>query len=269
MRRRRPRGVTLKTPEQVQAMRRAGLVVAEALEAMTAAVRPGATTGDLDRVAREVLARRNAGSSFLGYGDPPFPAVICASVGAEVVHGVPGDRVLVEGELCSIDFGAIVDGWHGDAAVTVPVGECAPELLALNAVAEQSLWAALRAVRAGGHLSDVGAAVEGVVRPHGYGLLEDYTGHGIGRAMHEPPYVPNVAPQGPGRGMALDVGVVLAVEPMVTLGDPETTVLGDEWTVVTADGRQAAHWEHTVAVTPEGPWVLTALDGGTSGLAGS
>jgi len=248
-------------------MRRAGLVVAEALEAMTAAVRPGLTTGDLDRVAREVLNRRGATSSFLGYGDPPFPAVICASVGAEVVHGVPGERVLVEGELCSIDFGAIVDGWHGDAAVTVPVGECSPELLALNRVAEQSLWSALRAVRAGGHLSDVGAAVEAVVRPHGYGLLEDYTGHGIGRSMHEPPYVPNVAPQGPGRGLPLEVGVVLAVEPMVTLGDPETTVLADEWTVVTADGRQAAHWEHTVAVTPDGPWVLTAADGGADVLA--
>ncbi len=266
-RQRRPRGVTLKSPDDVRAMRRAGVVVAEALEAMTAAVKPGITTEALDRVARDVLERRGASSSFLGYGVPPFPAVICASVGAEVVHGVPGDRVLAEGELCSIDFGAIVDGWHGDAAVTVPVGECAPELLALNVVAEQSLWAALRAARPGGRLSDLGAAVEAVVRPHGYGLLEDYTGHGIGRAMHEPPYVPNVAPQGPGRGMPLDVGVVLAVEPMVTLGEPETTVLDDAWTVVTADGLQAAHWEHTVAVTPDGPWVLTAADGGASGLA--
>ena len=267
MRARRPRGVTVKSSEQVRAMRRAGLVVAEALEAMTAAVRPGITTGDLDRVARGVLERRGATSNVLGYGHPPFPGVICASVGAEVVHGVPGERVLQEGELCSIDFGAVVDGWHGDAAVTVPVGACAPDVLALNEVAERSLWAALRTVRVGGRLSDVGAAVEAVVRPHGYGLLEDYTGHGIGRAMHEPPDVPNVAPQGPGRGMALDVGVVLAVEPMVTLGDAETTVLDDDWTVVTADGLQAAHWEHTVAVTPDGPWVLTAVDGGAAGLA--
>jgi methionyl aminopeptidase len=266
MRSRRPRGVTVKTPEQVQSMRRAGLVVAEALEAMTAAIRPGVTTADLDRVARDVLERREATSSFLGYGYPPFPAVICASVGAEVVHGVPGDRRLVDGELCSIDFGAIVDGWHGDAAVTVPVGECAPEVLELNRVAEESLWAALRVVRPGARLSDVGAAVEAVARPHGYGLLEDYTGHGIGREMHEPPYVPNVAPQGPGRGMLLDVGIVLAIEPMVTLGDPATTVLDDDWTVVTADGRQASHWEHTVAVTPDGPWVLTAADGGVGRL---
>jgi methionyl aminopeptidase len=256
----------VKTPEQVQLMRRAGLVVAEALERMTEAVRPGVTTGQLDRIARDVLAARGATSSFLGYGDPGFPAVICASVGAEVVHGIPGERALVEGELCSLDFGAIVDGWHGDAAVTVPVGSCDAEVLALNEVTEQSLWAALRAARPGGRLSDFGAAVEGVVRPHGYGLLEDYAGHGIGTAMHEPPYVPNVAPDGPGHGMALDVGVVLAIEPMATLGRPEVDLLADEWTVVTADRRQASHWEHTVAITAEGPWVLTARDGGASRL---
>jgi methionyl aminopeptidase len=264
--RRRPRGVTVKTAEQLQSMRKAGLVVAEALERMTAAVRPGATTGDLDRVAREVLAARGATSSFLGYATPPFPAVICASVGSEVVHGIPGERVLEEGELCSIDFGAIVDGWHGDAAVTVPVGRCSEADLALNRVAEEALWAGLRAVRPGGRLSDVGAAVEAVVRPHGYGILEDYTGHGIGRAMHEPPHVPNIAPHGPGKGMALEPGIALAVEPMVTAGAPDTIVLADDWTVVTADGRQAAHWEHTVAVTPDGPWVLTDPDGGRSRL---
>jgi methionyl aminopeptidase len=264
--RRRARGVTVKTPEQVQLMRRAGLVVAEALERMSEAVKPGITTGDLDRIGRDVLEAHDARSNFLGYGHPPFPGVICASVGAEVVHGVPGERVLVEGELCSIDFGAVVEGWHGDAAVTVPVGECSAELLELNRVTEESLWAALAAVRPGGRLSDVGAAVEGVVRPHGYGLLEDYSGHGIGREMHEPPFVPNTAPHGPGRGMVLDVGLVVAIEPMVTLGSPETVVLDDDWTVVTADGRQAAHWEHTVAVPPDGPWVLTARDGGASRL---
>jgi methionyl aminopeptidase len=228
------------------------------------ALRPGVTTGELDRIAREVLDAHGAQSNFLGYGHPPFPAVICASVGAEVVHGVPGVRVLEDGELCSIDFGAVVDGWDGDAAVTVPVGDCPPELLELNRVTEQSLWAALAAVRDGGFLSDIGAAVEGVVRPHGYGLLEDYSGHGIGRQMHEPPWVPNLAPHGPGHGMPLDAGIVLAVEPMVTLGSPETVVLDDDWTVVTADGGQAAHWEHTVAVTPDGPWVLTSRDGGAA-----
>ena len=247
-------------------MRAAGLVVAEALDRMTAAVQPGATTRQLDLIAREVLERHGAASSFLGYGDPGFPAVICASVGAAVVHGIPDDRPLEEGELCSLDFGAIVEGWHGDAAVTVPVGTCSPELLELNRVTEESLWAALRAVRPGGHLSDVGAAVEAVVRPHGFGLLEDYTGHGIGTEMHEPPYVPNTAPKGPGHGMPLDVGIVLAVEPMATLGSPEVRTLEDDWTVVTADGRQASHWEHTVAVTPDGPWVLTAADGGASRL---
>ena len=264
--RRRPRGVTVKTAEQVQKMRIAGLVVAEALARMSEAVRPGVTTGQLDQIARDVLARAGATSSFLGYGSPGFPAVICCSVGAEVVHGIPGQRVLEEGELCSIDMGAIVDGWHGDAAVTVPVGPCSAEVLALNDATEQALWAAVAAVRPGGALSDIGAAVEAVVRPLGYGLLEDYTGHGIGRSMHEPPYVPNVAPHGPGRGMALAVGLVLAVEPMATLGSPETVLLGDDWTVVTADGLQASHWEHTVAVTPDGPWVLTAPDGGVSRL---
>ena len=247
-------------------MRTAGLVVAEALARMTEAVRPGTTTGELDRIAREVLAAHGATSSFLGYGRPGFPAVICSSVGAEVVHGIPGQRVLQEGELCSLDFGAVVEGWHGDAAVTVPVGACAPEVLALNAATEASLWAALRVVRPGGRLSDIGAAVEGALRPQGYGLLEDYTGHGIGRAMHEPPYVPNLAPDGPGRGMALEVGIVLAIEPMATLGGPEVELLADEWTVVTADRQQASHWEHTVAVTPDGPWVLTAADGGHSRL---
>jgi len=261
---RRPRGVTVKTPEQVQKMRRAGLVVAEGLARMSEAVRPGITTAALDAIGREVLERAGAESSFLGYGG--FPAVICVSVAAEVVHGIPGSRLLQEGELCSIDFGAVVDGWHGDAAVTVPVGDCPEELLELSRVTRESLWAGLRAVRAGGRLSDIGAAVEGVVRPHGYGLLEDYTGHGIGTAMHEPPYVPNQAPEGPGKGMALDVGIVLAVEPMATLGAPLTRTLDDDWTVVTVDGQQAAHWEHTVAVTPDGPWVLTALDGGAGEL---
>jgi methionyl aminopeptidase len=248
-------------------MRRAGLVVAEALDRMRAAVAPGVSTADLDGIGRDVLREHGAASSFLGYHG--FPGVICASVGEQVVHGIPGGRVLREGELCSIDFGAIVDGWHGDAAITVPVGECAENVLELNRVTEQSLWAALAVVRDGARLSDIGAEVERVVRPHGYGLLDDYTGHGIGTSMHEPPHVPNTAPQGPGKGMALTRGIVLAVEPMATLGSPEVLELDDGWTVVTRDGRQASHWEHTVAVTEHGPWVLTATDGGVARLGTS
>ncbi len=262
---RRPRGVTVKTPEQVALMREAGLVVARTLQRVQDAVAPGVTTGELDRIAEASIRGEGAVPSFLGYHG--FSGSICASAGAEVVHGIPsGRRALLEGELLSIDCGAILDGWHGDAAVTVPVGECAPELLELSRVTEGALWAGLAAARPGGRLSDIGYAVESVVRPHGYGLLADYTGHGIGTAMHEPPYVPNLAPDGPGRGMVLAPGIVLAVEPMATLGDPEVEELPDGWTVVTADGQQAAHWEHTVAVTPDGPWVLTALDGGAARL---
>jgi methionyl aminopeptidase len=262
---RRPRGVTVKSPEQVVLMRAAGLVVARTLERVVAAVAPGVTTGELDRLAEACIRGEGAVPSFLGYHG--FAGSICASAGAEVVHGIPsGERALAEGELLSIDCGAILAGWHGDAAVTVPVGECGPELHQLSRVTEQALWAGLAAVRPGGRLSDIGHAVESVVRPHGYGLLEDYTGHGIGTSMHEPPHVPNLAPDGPGRGMVLEPGIVLAVEPMATLGEPEVVELDDGWTVVTADGRQAAHWEHTVAVTSEGPWVLTALDGGAARL---
>jgi methionine aminopeptidase type I len=264
---RRPRGVTVKTPDQVARMRDAGLVVARTLERLSAAVRPGISTGELDALAEESIRGQDAIPSFLGYHG--FTGSICASVGAEVVHGIPrSDRVLAEGELISIDCGAILGGWHGDAAVTVPVGECAPELLRLSEVTERAMWAGLAAARDGGRLSDIGAAVEVVVRPHGYGLVEAYTGHGIGTSMHEPPYVPNIAPQGPGHGMELEPGIVLAVEPMVTLGDSDITELEDGWTVVTLDGQAAAHWEHTVAVTPDGPWVLTALDGGVAGLTG-
>ena len=241
MRARRPRGVTVKTAEQVELMRAAGLVVARALERVAAAVRPGVTTGALDVLAEQSIRDEGAVPSFLGYQG--FPGSICASIGAEVVHGIPSPgRELPEGVLLSIDCGAVLAGWHGDAAITLAVGECAPELLELSAVTEHSMWAALAAVRPGGHLSDVGAAVEGVVRPHGYGLLEDYTGHGIGRSMHEPPQVPNVAPRGRDRGMELVAGIVLAVEPMAVLGSPRVVELDDGWTVVTSDGRQAAHW---------------------------
>jgi methionyl aminopeptidase len=257
--------VTVKTPAQLERMRAAGLVVARTLGRLVEAVRPGVTTGELDALAEKSIRDAGAAPSFLGYHG--FSGSICTSIGAEVVHGVPrADRVLPNGVLLSIDCGAVLDGWHGDAAVTVPVGECGPDLLELSRVTEEALWAGIAAVRPGARLSDIGHAVESAVRPHGYGLLTDYTGHGIGMAMHEPPDVLNVAPRGPGRGMALEAGMALAIEPMATLGGPEVAELDDGWTVVTVDGAQAAHWEHSVAVTPDGPWVLTALDGGAGRL---
>lgn len=266
--------MTVKSIDQMAAMREAGLVVARTLARLADAAVPGTTTGALDALAEQSIRDEGAVPSFLGYGRsrgvPGFAGSICASLGSEVVHGIPsGSRVLESGQLLSIDCGAILAGWHGDAAITVPVGDCGPELHALSAVTEDALWAGVAQVRDDGRLSDIGAAVESVVRPHAYGLLEDYTGHGIGTAMHEPPHVHNVAPRGPGKGMRLVPGIVLAVEPMATLGGPEVTELADGWTVVTLDGAQAAHWEHTVAVTVDGPWVLTALDGGTAGLSGA
>ena len=245
-------------------MRLAGLVVARTLERVVEAVRPGVTTGELDRIAEASIRGEGAVPSFLGYRG--FTGSICASAGPEVVHGVPGPRVVRDGELLSIDCGAILDGWHGDAAVTVPVGDVDPAALELSAVTRRALWAGLAAVQPGGRLSDVSYAVEQVVDGHGYGAITEFGGHGIGTSMHELPHLHNQAPKGPGHGMALEPGIVLAVEPMAVLGSPDVVELDDGWTVVTVDGSQAAHWEHTVAVTPDGPWVLTALDGGAAEL---
>jgi methionyl aminopeptidase len=259
----RDRGVEVKTPEQVATMRRAGLVVHRTLEVLRDAVRPGVTTAELDAIAEDAIRTAGATPSFLGYQG--FPASICTSVNDEVIHGIPGDRELRDGDLVSLDCGAIVDGWHGDAAITVPVGDVAPELLALIAHTEAALWAGIVAARIGGRVGDISAAVEQRLREHGpYGILEDYTGHGIGTSMHQPPDVPNVGR--PGRGARLVEGIALAVEPMVTLGGHETEVLEDDWTVVTADGSWAAHAEHTFALTDRGAWVLTAADGGEAEL---
>jgi methionyl aminopeptidase len=245
-------------------MRQAGLVVGETLELLAAAVAPGVTTGELDALAEANIRARGAVPSFLGYHG--FPASICTSVNAAVVHGIPGDLVLHEGDVISIDCGAIVDGWHGDAAVTVPVGDVSDQLSELLDVCEQALWHGLAAARLGGRLSDISAAVEAAIRSRGeYGIVEDYVGHGIGSAMHQPPAVPNHGR--PGRGPRLVEGMALAVEPMVIAGDKGTRVLTDEWTVVSSDGAPAAHFEHTVTCTEKGPWVLTALDGGAGKLA--
>jgi methionyl aminopeptidase len=258
--------IQLKSPSEIATMRLAGLVVARTLDKLRAAVAPGVTTADLDEVARESLRDEGAGSSFLGYHG--FPAVICASINDEIVHGIPSpQRVLKVGDIVSLDFGAIVDGFHGDAAITVPVGEVSAEKAELLRVTEESLWAGFAAARLGGRLTDISHAVEASVRRHShpYGIVEEYVGHGIGTEMHQDPHVLNYGR--PGRGPKLVPGLVLAIEPMVTVGDPATAELEDGWTVVTKDGSRAAHFEHTVAITPEGPWVLTAEDGGAAGLA--
>ena len=257
------RGLEIKDRDQVRLMRRAGLVVGETLELLRSSVRVGITTGELDAIAEDAIRSRGAVPSFQGYHG--FPASICASVNDEVVHGIPGERRLEDGDVISIDCGAIVEGWHGDAATTVPVGTVPDEVSALSEVTRQAMWRGIAAARLGGRVTDISHAVETHVRAAGrYGILEDYVGHGIGSAMHQPPNVPNYGR--PGRGPRLVEGLALAVEPMVTLGGKETDVLDDDWTVVTSDGSWAAHHEHTFTLTSSGAWVLTALDGGEAEL---
>jgi methionyl aminopeptidase len=262
----RDRGVEIKTPEQIDLMRKAGLLVGVTLELLRGAAKPGVTTGELNAIAEDNIRKHGGVPSFLGYGHPPFPGTICASVNDEVVHGIPGSRELVDGDVISIDCGAIVDGWHGDAAITVGIGEVPPEVTELMRVTEEALWAGIAAARLSGRVGDISRAVESTVRSQGdYGILEDYVGHGIGSQMHMPPNVANVVRRGE-RGPKLVTGLALAVEPMVTLGTQDTDVLEDDWTVVTADGSLAAHFEHTFTLTPHGAWVLTALDGGAERL---
>lgn len=235
-------------------MRSAGRVVAEMHEAIRAVARAGLTTHDLDVVARDVLARNGATSNFLGYGG--FPAVICASVNEELIHGIPGPAILADGDLLSIDCGAVVEGWHGDAAFTMAIGSITPEAQRLVDVAEQALAAGIEAMRPGGHLEDIGAAIDDVVTAAGFGSPWEYSGHGIGRAMHEHPDVENRGRRG--RGPVLEPGVVLAIEPMLIAGGSDDIVLlDDDWTVVTADGSLAAHVEHTIVVTDTGREILT------------
>ena len=256
----------IKTPEQIERMRAAGLVVGQTLDLLRWSVRPGTTTLELDRIAEDSIRSSGATPSFLGYGRPPFPATICVSVNDEVVHGVPGPRVIAEGDLVSIDCGAIVDGWHGDAALTVAVGEVPAAAAELMRVTEESLWRGMAAAALGGRVGDISHAVEAYSRSHGdYGIVRDYTGHGIGSAMHQPPNVPNHGRAG--KGPRLVQGLALAVEPMLVAGSPGTHVAEDEWTVRTDDGSLAAHFEHTFTLTERGAWVLTALDGGRSRLA--
>jgi methionyl aminopeptidase len=263
--------IEYKTLEQVRLMRRAGLVVADALAAVRREVRPGMTTADLDAVAAEVIGAAGATPSFLGYHG--FPATLCVSVNDEIVHGIPGPRVLQPGDVVSVDCGAIVEGWHGDSAMTVVLDEADPRDLELSRTTERAMWAGIAALAGGDRLGAVGEAVEDLVDAaqaagaNGgvrYGVVQEYVGHGIGSAMHQPPEVLNYRTRD--RGARVKPGMCLAVEPMLVRGDSGTRVLEDDWTVVTADGSRASHWEHTVAVLPEGIVVLTAHDGGAQQL---
>ena len=234
-------------------MRKAGAVVAEMHAATRAAARPGVTTADLDRVARAVLDKRGARSNFLGYHG--FPAVICTSPNSMIVHGIPGPYRLKDGDILSIDCGAIIEGYHGDAAFTMAVGDVSAEAEKLIRVTEESLWAGIGQMTADHRLHDIGAAVQTVAEGAGFSVVREYVGHAIGTAMHEDPQVPNYWPGTP--GPKLKSGMVFAVEPMVNAGGPRTRMLDDGWSVVTADGSLSAHFEHTIAVTDDGPEVLT------------
>ena len=242
-----------RSTEELAKMRRAGKVVAEMHGVTREAAKPGVTTRDLDKLAREVLDRRGARSNFLNYHG--FPAVICTSPNDMIVHGIPGDYVLEEGDILSIDCGAIIEGYHGDAAFTMAIGEVSKEAAKLIEVTERSLWAAIDQMEEGNRLSDIGHAVQTVAEAAGFSVVREYVGHAIGTAMHEEPQVPNYGP--PGKGIKLRSGHVFAVEPMVNVGSPATRLLDDGWSVVTADGSLSAHWEHTIAITDDGPEVFT------------
>ena len=246
---------SIKSPRELEAMRQAGQVVARMIAAIMRAVEPGMTTKDLDDVAVQELRRNGAKPAFLGYMG--FPATICTSVNEEIVHGIPGKRVLQSGDLVKCDVGAIVDGMHGDAAVTLPVGEVSEDAMRLLETTRESLNAAIGQVRAGARLGDIGAAVQSYAEPRGYGVVREYVGHGIGRKLHEEPQVPNYGVAG--RGQMLRTGMAIAIEPMLNLGTWRTRMLEDGWTVVTADGQISAHFEHTMAVGEDGAEVMTLL----------
>jgi methionyl aminopeptidase len=261
--------IQVKTLDQIRLMRAAGLVVAGALAELQRAASPGVSTLALDRLAEDYIRGHGAVPSFLGYpytGENDFPGTICVSINDEIVHGIPSDRVLTVGDIVSIDCGAILNGWHGDAALTVAVGEVSEADQRLLEVTEGALWLGLAAARVGGRVGDISHAVEQAIRLAGsYGIVREYVGHGIGTEMHMHPQVPNYGAAG--HGPHLVEGMALAVEPMANVGDRRTEVQADGWTVVTADGSRSAHFEHTVAVTSAGPWVLTAQDGGAARFA--
>lgn len=258
----RGRDVELKTQGELEAMRSAGLLVARTLAAVTELAAPGINTAELDALAEQTIRAGGGVPSFLGYHG--YPASICASVNDQIVHGIPSAaQVLADGDLISVDCGAVLEGWHGDAAVTLAIGDGVSTAdLALSAACEESLRAGVAAALAGGRLSDISHAVQSAVEQAArrdeadYGIVAEYGGHGIGTSMHMDPFLPNYGD--PGHGLRLRAGMALAIEPMITAGEPETRELDDGWTVVTADGKRAVHWEHSVAITDDGPWVLTA-----------
>jgi methionyl aminopeptidase len=245
--------VIIKTPKELAVMREAGRIVAETLALLSEHAQPGVTTGELDRLAYEYITKRGAVPSFKGYQG--YPASICASVNDEIVHGIPGTRVLRDGDLLSLDWGAFYRGYHGDSATTVPIGPIRPDAERLLTTAWQALDVGIAMARPGVRLGDLGAAIQDVIERAGYGVVRDLCGHGIGRQMHEDPQVPNFGERG--RGLKLAPGMVIAIEPMLTAGDYATITLDDDWTIISADRSLAAHVEHTVAVTEHGPEILT------------
>lgn len=253
--------IQYRSKTEIAGIRRAGQVVMEILAELRAAVRPGVTTAELDALAARELKRHGATSNFKGYspakGVPPFPGAICASVNDQIVHGIPGRYVLKEGDILAIDFGAIVDGWHGDSAITVPVGKISSRAERLLDVTQEALRRGIAAAQPGHRVMDISRAIQTYVEGEGFSLVRQYTGHGIGRALHEEPTVPNVVEPRMANPL-LRPGMVMCIEPMVNAGSPRTRELPDHWTVVTADGSLSAHFEHTVAITPSGPDVLTA-----------
>jgi methionyl aminopeptidase len=254
--------IPVKSASELERMREAARHVGEILLEVREHVRPGVTTRDLDLVAEKAIAERGVSSSFKGYdphGLPKYPAVLCVSVNEEIVHGIPGPRELAEGDVVSLDFGVSVDGYHGDSAVTVPVGGVGAETTRLLVVTRRSLDDAMEVMRPGARLSDIGYAIQQRAEGAGFGVVREFAGHGIGKQLHEEPWIPNYGRAG--RGPRLAAGMVLAVEPMVTAGRPEVRMLDDEWTAVTADGSFAAHFEHTILVTDAGGEALTRVTG--------
>ena len=251
--------IILKAPWEVEILRRSNRLVAETLQELARRVRPGTTTLELDRFAESFLRERGARPAFKGYRDYPF--TLCASVNEAVVHGFPSTRALQEGDILSLDMGAVVDGYYGDAAVTLPVGRITPEAERLLTVTRECLERAVRAARPGGRLADISQAVQEHAEANGFSVVRVFVGHGIGKALHEAPQIPNFVDAGQGRGPILKPGMVLAIEPMINAGGPDVKVLEDRWTAVTADGALSAHFEHTVAITETGPDILTLSNG--------